>query len=199
MNPKVDKYIQSTNKWQDELTKLREIILGCQLEESLKWGSPCYTFNGSNILGIRGFKEHCAAWFFKGALLRDPYKILLSSSEDTLSLRQIRFTSMDEILETEQKLREYIYEAVDVEKAGLSIPARKNAAVGVPEEFQKRLDDMPELNTAFSNLTPGRQREYCLYFSEPKQAATKEARIEKCLGQILEGKGLNDKYMGKKG
>jgi len=174
------------------LEKLRMIILDCQLTEELKWGVPCYTFQKSNIVLINGFKEYCALLFFKGALLNDANGILNKIGENTQAGRQIRFTNVREIVEMETILKAYIYEAIEVEKAGLKVNFKKNTELIFPEEFQNKLDENPALKTAFDALTPGRQRAYNLYFSAPKQSKTRESRIEKCMQQILNGKGLND-------
>ena len=192
MNPKVDFYFTKTQKWQKELEKLRMIILGCQLTEELKWGVPCYSFQESNIVLIHVFKEYCALLFFKGALLNDAKGILIQQTKNVQAGRQVRFTNVREIVEMEPILKAYIYEAIEVEKAGLKVDFKKNAELVFPEEFQKKLDEMPALKTAFEALTPGRQRAYNFYFSEPKQSKTREARVEKCIPQILDGKGVND-------
>jgi uncharacterized protein YdeI (YjbR/CyaY-like superfamily) len=192
MNPKVDVFLSKAKKWQEEFEKLRMIILDCDLTEELKWGWPCYTFQKSNIVLINGFKEYCALLFFKGALLNDANGILNKIGENTQAGRQIRFTNVREIVEMETILKAYIYEAIEVEKAGLKVNFKKNTELIFPEEFQNKLDENPALKTAFDALTPGRQRAYNLYFSAPKQSKTRESRIEKCMQQILNGKGLND-------
>ena len=192
MNPKVDVYLSKAKKWQEEMEKLRMIILDCQLTEELKWGKPCYTFQKSNIVIIQGFKEYCALLFFKGALLNDAYGILIKPGENTQAGRQIRFTNVREIVEMETILKAYIYEAIEVEKAGLKVNFKKNTELIIPEEFQNKLDEIPALKTAFDALTPGRQRAYILYFSQAKQSKTRESRVEKSMQQILNGKGLND-------
>jgi uncharacterized protein YdeI (YjbR/CyaY-like superfamily) len=192
MNPKVDEYLSKANKWQEEMEKLRMIILDCPLNEELKWGKPCYTFQKSNIVIIQGFKEYCALMFFKGALLNDPDKILKKTGENTQAGRQIRFNNVQEIVGMEPILKAYIYEAIEVEKAGLKVNFKKTSEFIMPEEFQRKLDEIPALKTAFDALTPGRQRAYILYFSAPKQSKTRESRIEKYMRQILNGKGLND-------
>ena len=192
MNPKVDVYLSKAKKWQEELEKLRMIILDCQLTEELKWGVPCYTFQKSNIVLIHGFKEYCALLFFKGALLNDANGILIKQTENTQAGRQIRFTNAREIVEMETILKAYIYEAIEVEKAGLKVNFKKTTEFIIPEEFQNKLDEIPALKTAFDALTPGRQRAYILYFSAPKQSKTRESRVEKCMRQILNGKGLDD-------
>ena len=192
MNPKVDGYLRKSKKWQEELEKLRMIILDCQLTEELKWGKPCYTFQKSNILIIQGFKEFCALLFCKGALLNDANGILIKPGENTQAGRWIKFTNVREIVEMETILKAYIYEAIEVEKAGLEVNYKKTSEFISPEEFQNKLDEIPALKTAFDALTPGRQRAYILYFSAPKQSKTRESRVEKCMQQILNGKGLND-------
>jgi uncharacterized protein YdeI (YjbR/CyaY-like superfamily) len=191
MNPKVDFYFSKAKKWQNELEKLRMIVLDCQLTEELKWGVPCYTYQKSNIVLIHVFKEYCALLFFKGALLKDTHGILIQQTKNTQAARQIRFTNVQEIVEKESILKAYIYEAIEVEEAGLKVDFKKNPEPA-PEEFQNKLDEIPALKTAFDALTPGRQRAYILYFSAPKQSKTRESRIEKSMEQIINGKGLND-------
>jgi len=192
MNPKVDFYFRKSKKWQEELEKLRNVVLDCQLTEELKWGVPCYTFQKSNIVLIHVFKEYCALLFFKGALLNDPNGILIRQTKNVQAARQIRFTNVREIVEMEPILKAYIYEAIEVEKAGLKVNYKKTSEFIIPEEFQNKLDEIPALKTAFDALTPGRQRAYIFYFSAPKQSKTRESRVEKCMQQILNGKGLND-------
>jgi uncharacterized protein YdeI (YjbR/CyaY-like superfamily) len=192
MNPKVDAYLSKANKWQEEFEKLRMIILDFQLTEELKWGVPCYTFEKRNIVLIHGFKEYCALLFFKGALLNDTKGILIQQTENVQAARQIRFTNVREIVEIEPILKAYIYEAIEVEKAGLKVNYKKTTEFIIPEEFQNKLDEIPALKTAFNALTPGRQRAYIHYFSAPKQSKTRESRVEKYMRQILNGKGLND-------
>ncbi len=191
MNPKVDFYFNKAKKWQEEFEKLRMIILDCGLTEELKWGVPCYTFEKRNIVLIHGFKEYCALLFVKGALLNDPKGILIQQMENVQAARQIRFTNVREIVKMKPILKAYIYEAIEVEKAGLKVNFKKNPEP-IPEEFQIKLDEIPALKTAFDALTPGRQRGYIFYFSQPKQSKTRESRVEKCMPQILNGKGLND-------
>jgi uncharacterized protein YdeI (YjbR/CyaY-like superfamily) len=193
MNPKVDVYFSKARKWQEELEKLRLIILDCQLTEELKWGKPCYTFQKSNIVLIIGFKEYCALLFCKGVLLNDSNGILIKPGENTQAARQIRFTNVREIIEVEPILKAYIYEAIEVEKAGLEVSFKKNTELIFPGEFQNKLDENRALKTAFDALTPGRRRAYNLYFSAPKQSKTRESRVEKCMEQILNGKGLNER------
>jgi len=192
MNPKVDGYLRKAKKWQEELEKLRMIILDCQLTEELKWGKPCYTFQKSNIVIIIPLKEYCALMFCKGALLNDANGILIKPGENTQAGRWIKFTAVREIVEMETILKAYIYEAIEVEKAGLKVNFKKTTEFIIPEEFQNKLDEIPALKTAFDALTPGRQRAYILYFSAPKQSKTRESRVEKWMQQILNGKGLND-------
>jgi uncharacterized protein YdeI (YjbR/CyaY-like superfamily) len=192
MNPKVDGYLRKAKKWQEEMEKLRKIILDCGLTEELKWGHPCYTFQKSNIVLIHGFKEYCALLFFKGALLKHANGILIQQTENVQAGRQIRFINVREIVEMEAILKAYIHEAIEVEKTGLKVNFKRTTEFIIPEEFQKKLDEIPALKAAFNALTPGRQRGYILYFSAPKQSKTRESRVEKCMQQILNGKGLND-------
>jgi uncharacterized protein YdeI (YjbR/CyaY-like superfamily) len=192
MNPKVDFFFTKAKKWNEEFEKLRTIVLDTGLTEELKWGCPCYTFNQSNIVLIHGFKEYCALLFMKGALLNDAEGILIQQTENVQAARQARFTNVGEIAKLEPMLKAFIYEAIEVEKVGLKVPMKKTAEFIMPDEFQNKLDEMPALKTAFEALTPGRQRAYKLYFSAPKQSRTRETRVEKCIEQILNGKGLND-------
>ena len=192
MNPKVDFYFDKATTWQKEIEKLRTIILGCGLTEELKWGTPCYTFQNSNIVLIHTFKEYCALLFFKGALLRDTNDILIQQTKNVQVARQIRFTNAREITALKTTLKAYIYEAIEVEKAGLKVDLKKTTEYSIPEEFQKKLNTAPALRNAFNALTPGRQRAYLLHFSAPKQSKTRESRVEKYIHQILNGKGLND-------
>lgn len=192
MNPKVDWFFDKTTQWQKEYEKLRTVVLDCGLTEELKWGCPCYSFEGKNVVLIHGFKEYCALLFFKGALLSDPENILIQQTENVQAARQIRFTNVKEIVKMEKILKAYIYEAIEVEKAGLQVKLKKTSDFKVPEEFQNKLDQMPSLQKAFETLTPGRQRAYIFYFSQAKQSRTREARVEKYVKQILSGKGLDD-------
>jgi uncharacterized protein YdeI (YjbR/CyaY-like superfamily) len=192
MNPKVDWFFNKASQWQEEYDKLRKIILGCGLTEELKWGQPCYTFEKSNIVLIHGFKEYCALLFFKGALLSDTHGILIQQTENVQVPRQLRFTNVEEIIELEPVVKAYIYEAIEVEKAGLKVELKKTADYKVPDEFQYKLDHIPALKAAFEALTPGRQRSYLFYFLQPKQSKTREARVEKYIPKILDGKGLDD-------
>jgi uncharacterized protein YdeI (YjbR/CyaY-like superfamily) len=192
INPKVDFYFNKTKKWQEELEKLRLLVLDCGLTEELKWGCPCYTFQKSNIVLIHVFKEYCALLFMKGALLNDANGILIQQTENVQSARQIRFTNVREIVKMEPILKAYIYEAIEVEKAGLKVTLKKTSEYKIPEEFQNKLDGFPALKKAFYALTPGRQRGYLFHFSQPKQSKTREARVEKYMQQILNGKGIDD-------
>ena len=192
MNPSVDFYFDKEQKWQEEIGKLRLIVLDCALTEELKWGVPCYTYEKSNILLIHVFKEYCAVLFVKGALLSDPKKLLIQQTENVQAGRQIRFTNAEQIETLEPVLKDYINEAIEVEKSGLEVPFKKNTEYEVPEELQTKFDEIPAFKTAFEALTPGRQRAYLLYFTAPKQSKTREARVEKSMPQILDGKGLND-------
>lgn len=192
MNPKVDFYFEKEKKWQKEQEQLREIVLDCGLTEELKWGVPCYMHQKSNIVLIHSFKEYCALLFFKGALLKDTDDILIQQSANVQAARQIRFTNLQEIIDLKSVLKTYIFEAVEIEKAGLKVHLKKTAEFPVSYEFQQKLDENPELQKAFEALTPGRQRAYLLHFSQPKQAKTRESRVEKYIPLIFEGKGLND-------
>ncbi|CAN7198486.1 DUF1801 domain-containing protein [Pseudoduganella sp. LjRoot289] len=192
MNPKVDAYIGRAKKWQEELMELRAIVLDCHLTEELKWGVPCYTDQGSNIVLLHVFKEYCAILFFKGALLNDADGVLVQQTENTQAARQIRFTSVDEVSKLKATVKAYIRQAIEVEKAGLHIDFKKTAEFTVPEEFQAKMDETPGLKAAFDALTPGRQRAYLLHFAAAKQSKTRVARVEKYTPNILSGKGLDD-------
>jgi uncharacterized protein YdeI (YjbR/CyaY-like superfamily) len=192
LNPKVDWYFTKPTKWQEEYGKLRTIILDCGLNEDLKWGCPCYTFQKKNIILIHGFKEYCAVLFFKGALLGDPSGILIQQTPNVQVPRQIRFTNTKEITKLTTTLKAYIFEAIEVEKSGVKATLKKASEYKVPEEFQNRLDEDPSLKKAFYSLTPGRQRGYLFHFSQPKQSKTREARVEKYMEHILMGKGIDD-------
>jgi uncharacterized protein YdeI (YjbR/CyaY-like superfamily) len=192
MNPKVDFFFRKAEKWQEEFEKLRTILLDCPLTEELKWGVPCYTFEKKNIVLIHGFKEYCAILFVKGALLKDAQGVLIQQTEHVQAARQIRFTHVREIVELETTLKAYIQEAIEVEIAGLKVDLKEPSEFTMPEEFRNQLEEVPGLQDAFDALTPGRQRAYLLYFAAPKQSKTREARVEKWLQQILNGKGLND-------
>src|SRR5450432_2430031 len=192
MNPKVDFYFSKAKKWQQEIRKLRMIVLDCQLTEELKWGCPCYTFQERNIVLIHVFREYCALLFFKGALLKDDEDILIQQTKNVQAARQIRFTNVREIVKMQPVLKAYIYEAIEVEKAGLNVIFKKTTEYTLPEEFRNKLNKIPALKTAFYALTPGRQKGYIFYFSAPKLSKTRESRVEKSMKQILSGKGLND-------
>ena len=191
MNPKVEIFLQKAQRWQEESKKLRAILLGFPLGEELKWGEPCYTFQGKNVVLIGGFKEYITLLFFKGALMPDPKGILVAPGK-TQSGRQLRFTSLGEIVAMESTVKTYIAEAIEVEKAGLKVKLKEHSEYKVPEELQRKRDAMPSLRAAFESLTPGRQRAYMFHISKPKQAKTRESRVEQCTQQILDGKGLND-------
>ncbi|MFA6572516.1 MAG: YdeI family protein [Bacteroidota bacterium] len=192
INPKVDAFISNAKKWQAEFIELRRIVLDCGLSEELKWGVPCYTYNNSNIVLIHGFKEYCAVLFVKGALLKDSKGVLIQQTEKVQAGRQIRFTKLSEIVKLEPILKAYIYDAVEVEKASLKVQFKKTDEYKIPEEFQTKLNEIPALKAAFHSLTPGRQRAYIFYFSQPKQSKTRESRVEKYVNQILNGKGIDD-------
>lgn len=192
MNTAVDFYFSKAKNWQVEIRKLRTIVLDCGLTEELKWGCPSYVFQKSNIVLIHVFKEYCALLFFKGALLNDANGILIQQTENVQSARQVRFTNVKEIGKMEKILKAYIYEAIEVEKAGLKVELKKITAYTIPEEFENKLNEMPALKTAFKALTPGRQRAYLLHFSQPKQSKTRQSRVTNCMQDILNGKGLND-------
>jgi len=189
MHLKADIFIEQSDRWQAELEKLREILLDCMLVEDYKWAGPCYTYKKANVVGLRGFKHHFALWFFKGSLLNDTYKLLVRPGEATQVLRQMRFSSLEELLEKEQQIREYILEAIEVEKAGLK-PEYNKDPLQIPAEFREKLDELPALAEAFFRLPPGRQRQYCRYFAEARQEKTRRARIEKYIPQIIGREGL---------
>lgn len=192
MNPKVDFFFDKSQQWHKEFEKLRAIALSTELIEDLKWGCPCYTFEGKNIFLIHGFKEYCALLFFKGALMKDPDQILIQQSENVQAARQIRFTDVHQINDLEEIIRAYMFEAVEIEESGAKVEMKKTKEFEIVEEFKSKLDESAELKEAFESLTPGRQRAYLLHFSSAKQSKTREARIEKCIPQILNGQGLND-------
>jgi uncharacterized protein YdeI (YjbR/CyaY-like superfamily) len=212
MNPKIDVYFSAgcgrcklfatpqckVNNWQEELAKLREIVLDCGLDEELKWGVPVYALQNSNVVMISAFNENCVISFLKGALLKDAAGILTKPGANTQSARVIRFTDVRKIIELENIIKAYIYEAVEVEKAGLKVKHKETSEYAIPEEFQNKLDEISALKTAFEALTPGRQRAYILHFSKPKQSKTRTERVVKFMPQILIGKGLNDDYSMRK-
>ena len=194
MEKNIENFFSNEKQWQEEFIKLRTIFQNCDcgLAEELKWGKPCYTFQGNNIALMHGFKEYCALLFHKGVLLKDPEGILIQQTENVQAARQIRFTDIREIVDMEPVIKNYVREAIEIEKAGLQVKFKKTKEYNVPEEFQKKLDEFPDLEKAFKSLTPGRQRGYLLHFSQPKQSKTRVSRIEKYMPDILEGKGLND-------
>lgn len=191
MNSKVNEQISKSKQWKDEMNTLRNIILDCQLEEDLKWGKPCYSFQNKNIVIIQGFKEYFALLFFKGGLMKDSHQLLVKMGENTQAGRQMRFINVQDILEKKQIIRDYISEAVEIEKRGDKVEPKREATP-IPEEFHLKLNENPTLKTAFESLTPGRQRAYLMHFSAPKQSKTRESRIEKAIPNIFEGKGMND-------
>jgi uncharacterized protein YdeI (YjbR/CyaY-like superfamily) len=192
MNQKVDSFFNKATNWQKEYNVLRTITLDCGLTEALKWGAPCYSFQNSNIVLIHGFKNYCALLFHKGVLLKDTNNILIQQTEHVQSARQIRFSNLQEIIDLKPTIKAYIFEAIEVEKAGLKVAMKKTSEFEIPDEFKKVMDANPDLKAAFKALTPGRQRGYLLHFSQAKQSKTRESRIEKCIPKILDGKGLND-------
>lgn len=191
-NAKLDPYFNKLKQWREEFALLREIVLDCGLTEDFKWMHPCYTYENKNIVLIHGFKDYCALLFPKGVLLKDPHGILVQQTKNVQTARQIRFTGVRQIEEMRPILKAYIHEAIEVEKAGLKVDLKKPAEYEIPEELQNKFAEIPELKSAFESLTPGRQRAYILYFSQPKQSKTRQARIEKYLSHILAGKGMND-------
>ena len=196
MNTKVDFYFNAAEQWQEELKHLRMILLDCGLDEELKWGVPCYTFHKKNIVLIHAFKNYCALLFHKGVLLSDEKGILIQQTKNVQSARQIRFTSVKEIAKLQLVVKAYVFEAIEVERAGLKVEIKKISVQDVPEELQNMFKENAVLKTAFDGLTPGRQRAYFLYFGEPKQAKTRQTRVEKYMPRILKGKGLNDCICG---
>lgn len=207
MNPKVDAYLLDgcgrcelygtlqckVHKWPEELNQLRRIVLGCGLEEELKWSQPCYTLNGNNVLLLTAFKEYAALAFFKGALLKDIHLMLVSPGENSQAVRQLRFTDVAEILKKEDIIKSYILQAIEVEKAGLKVEFKKESELHYPDELVQKMDEDPVYKAAFEALTPGRRRSYVLHFSAAKQSATRVSRIEKCASKIFEGKGWNER------
>lgn len=192
MNPKVDEFFARGKRWHDEFNNLRRIVLDCQLTEELKWGQPCYSLDGKNVLIIHGFKAYCAILFIKGALMKDAKGLLIRQTENVQASRQIRFTNSQEIQAMEKTLKAYIQEAIRIERAGLKVEMKRTSDFVMAEEFRKELDENAALKSAFDALSPGRQRAYLYYFSQPKQSKTREARVDKCLPRILDGMGLDD-------
>ncbi|WP_353720269.1 DUF1801 domain-containing protein [Dyadobacter sp. 676] len=190
MNIRVDAYVAQASQWSEVIEQLRTVMLDCGLTEEFKWGKPCYSFEGSNVVVIQGFKAYCALLFMKGYLLSDPENVLVKTGENTKIGRQIRFATAQDVIDLEPVLKAYVREAIDAEQSGRKVEIDKTPAV--PEEFKEKLDEIPALEKAFSALTPGRQRAYLIYFSAPRQSKTRETRIEKCIQRILNGKGLND-------
>jgi uncharacterized protein YdeI (YjbR/CyaY-like superfamily) len=191
-NPKVDAFLANAKKWQEELKKLRTILLDSELTEEFKWGEPCYTFQGKNVAIINGLKESCALAFFKGALLKDVHGVLTRPGQHSQSARWFKFASAQEIVEMRSVVKAYIREAIEVERSGLKVKLRKTSDLKFPEELQTMLDEFPDFKAAFERLTPGRQRAYIFHISGAKQSKTRESRVQKCMPQILEGKGLLD-------
>jgi len=191
MNPKVDEHINQSKQWKDEMSALRSIILDCQLEEDFKWGKPCYSFQRKNIIIIQGFKEYFALLFFKGGIMKDLKHLLVKMGENTQAGRQMRFENVQDILNKKSIIKDYIFEAVEIEERGEKVEIKKEATP-IPEEFQIKMNENLELKTAFESLTPGRQRAYLFHFSAPKQSKTRESRIEKSIPNILDGKGMNE-------
>lgn len=192
MNREVNWFFEKSTKWQDAYQELREIVLSFDLTEELKWGCPCYTLDKNNVLLIHGFKDYCALLFMKGAIMKDPKNILIQQTENVQAARQIRFTSLEEIIKKTEDIKSYIKNAIEVEKSGAKIEMKKTSEFKIAEEFQTALNEMAELKTAFEKLTPGRQKGYLLYFSSAKQSKTRNERIEKYIPKIIEGKGLDD-------
>jgi len=192
MNPAIDTYMEELTQWREEMKYMRKIVLECNLLEEQKWGQPCYCLGTKNILLIHGFKDYCALLFMKGSLLSDTHKLLIQQTENVQAGRQIRFNSLQEIIELEPVLKAYIFEAIEVEKAGVKVPMKKHEDFIVPEELTAKFAELPELKEAFYALTPGRQRAYILHFSGSKNSATRIARIDKYIPRILNGKGITD-------
>lgn len=188
----LETFFDTPSQWKQEYLLLRQIIQECGMKEELKWGKPCYTFKGNNVVLIHGFKEYCALLFHKGTLLKDPEGILIQQTENVQAARQIRFTGLKQIQDLRPIIKAYVFEAIEVEKAGLEVPMKKTSDFEMVAEFEEKLNSDATLKTAFENLTPGRQRGYLLYFSQAKQSKTRKERVEKYIPKILEGKGLND-------
>ncbi|CAI6034636.1 YdeI/OmpD-associated family protein [Cohnella sp. JJ-181] len=191
-HPKADEFFQKSKRWKAQYELLREIVMDCGLTEDFKWMHPCYTYQNKNVVLIHGFKEYCALLFHKGALLKDPLGILIQQTENVQAARQIRFTDVGEIAALASALRDYLHDAINVEKAGLEVEFKKSTEFVVADELRVKFDELPALKTAFEALTPGRQRAYLLHFAQPKQSKTREARVEKYMPKILEGKGIDD-------
>jgi len=189
---KVDAFMHRATSWQAEFAALRAIIQSSDLSEELKWGQPCYTLDGQNVVLMHGFKDYCALLFFKGALMKDPKSILVQQTENVQAARQVRFTSLAQITKLEKTLKSYVKNAIELEQSGAKVAFKKTAEFSFPEELERKMDEIPALRAAFEELTPGRQRGYLLHFSSAKQAKTRESRIDKCVQRILAGKGLDD-------
>lgn len=192
MTNKVDLYLASAKNWQLEMTKLRAITLECQLSEDMKWGKLCYTFQGKNVALIIAFKHYCSLMFIKGALLEDTHNVLIKATNNTHACHQIRFTSLEDINNMQIIIKDYLNQAIEIERAGLKISFKSTKDFIIPSELQLALNNSPELKLAFNSLTPGRQRAYILHFSDAKKSTTRTSRINKCIAHILDGKGLND-------
>lgn len=196
MNPKIDAYLDKVKNWRPELEKLREIVLDCQLTEELKWKNPCYNYKDANIILLGEFKEYCVISFIKGVLLQDSKGILMQQSENSQSVRIAKFTSLEDIIKLEATLKAYIFEAIEVEKAGLKVAYKKVDDYEMPEELTAKFSTNPKLQAAFEALTPGRQKGYLLHFTGSKNPKTREARIDKYVERILAGIGMNDCVCG---
>jgi uncharacterized protein YdeI (YjbR/CyaY-like superfamily) len=192
MNPKVNWFFDKPTPWKESYEKLRWIVLACGLTEELKWGCPCYTIDGQNIVLIHGFKEYCALLFHKGALLKDEAGILVQQTKNVQAARQIRFRGLQHVIELERAVTDYIRQAIEIERSGLKVALKKTSAFPMPEEFSAKLKELPALRKAFRALTPGRQRGYLLHFSSAKQSTTRLARIDRNIERIMAGKGLED-------
>lgn len=192
MNPAIDAYIEELAEWREEMIYLRKMVLACNLQEEQKWGQPCYCLGNKNIVLIHGFKDYCALLFMKGSLLSDSHKLLIQQTENVQAGRQIRFTNLQQIIDLEPILKAYIFEAIEVEKAGIKVPMKKHEDFVVPEELTSKFDELPSLKEAFYALTPGRQRAYILHFSGSKNSVTRIARIDKYIPRIMNGKGITD-------
>ncbi|MEZ4937414.1 MAG: YdeI/OmpD-associated family protein [Crocinitomicaceae bacterium] len=196
MNPQVDNYIERVSQWQGEIQELRRILLDCNMEEGFKWSQPCYSDQQKNIVSINGFKNYCSLMFFKGSLLTDPDQLLIQAGENSNSMRQMRFTSVKEILKVEAQIKSFVFEAIENERSGMKVESKKPSEMEVVEEFQVQLDQNEKLKKAFENLTPGRQRAYLMHFAQAKQSKTRETRVEKYIPRILIGKGMDDCICG---
>jgi uncharacterized protein YdeI (YjbR/CyaY-like superfamily) len=190
-DPRIDRFLERTKKWRKEMEKLRWIALDCGLDEELKWGKPCYTFEQANVAILQGFKERCAFMFFKGTLLKDPEGLLERPGANSHVARRMVFSSVGDVVEMEHRLRAFIADAIEIEKAGLKVEVKRSTAP-LPEELEEMFEEVPGLKKAFAALTPGRQRAYILHFCGAKQSKTRRSRIEKCVPRILDGKGLRD-------